>query len=121
MTPLRILNVCAEFVPLAKSGGLGDVTASLSRYLVGAGHDVVTVLPRYGIIPAPAADAAPLSGPHTVPYDELLALLPVRDGIPAIDDPKYISAEEAAAWMAGNEPVIAFEENGDAAPIHFRS
>jgi hypothetical protein len=51
---------------------------------------------------------------HTVPYNELLALLPVRDGIPAIDNPKYISAEEAAAWLAGNEPVIAFEENGDA-------
>ena len=51
---------------------------------------------------------------HTVPYDELLALLPRRDGIPAIDDPKFVSAEEAAAWVAGNEPVIAFEQNGDA-------
>ena len=40
--PLRILNVCAEFVPLAKSGGLGDVTAALARSLTGAGHDVVT-------------------------------------------------------------------------------
>jgi hypothetical protein len=51
---------------------------------------------------------------HTVPYGELLALLPVRDGIPALDDPKYISPEEAAAWLAGVEPVIAFEQNGDA-------
>lgn len=51
---------------------------------------------------------------HTVPYDELLALLPVRDGIPAIDDPKYISPEEAAEWLVDNEPVIVYENNGDA-------
>jgi len=69
MTPLRILNVCAEFVPLAKAGGLGDVTAALAHYLTGAGHDVVTVLPRYGIIPAPDAGAEPVSGPHPLTYD----------------------------------------------------
>jgi hypothetical protein len=51
---------------------------------------------------------------HTVPYGELLALLPVRDGIPAIDDPQFISPEEAGAWLADNEPVIAFEWHGDA-------
>lgn len=51
---------------------------------------------------------------HTVPYVELLPLLPVRDGIPAIDDPQFITAGEANEWLAGNEPVIAFEENGDA-------
>jgi hypothetical protein len=51
---------------------------------------------------------------HTVPYNELLALLPVRDGIPAIDDPQFISPEAASDWLAGNEPVIAFELDGDA-------
>lgn len=64
MKRLRVLNVCAEFVPLAKSGGLGDVTAGLVRYLAEAGHDVVTALPRYGVIPAPAPGAKPISGPH---------------------------------------------------------
>lgn len=51
---------------------------------------------------------------HTVPYSELLALLPVRDGIPAIDQPQFITAEEAVGWLTDNEPVIAFEHNGDA-------
>lgn len=51
---------------------------------------------------------------HTVPYSELLALLPKRDGIPAIDDPQLITTEEASAWLASNEPVIAFEWAGDA-------
>jgi len=66
---LRILNVCAEFVPLAKSGGLGDVTAGLARYLTGTGHDVVTLLPRYGIIAAPAKTESPVAGPVTLNYD----------------------------------------------------
>jgi hypothetical protein len=51
---------------------------------------------------------------HTVPYDELLALLPVRDGIPAIDNPQYVTPEEASSFLAENDPVIAFENNGDA-------
>ena len=60
---MRIFNVCAEFVPLAKAGGLGDVTAALSHYLSGVGHDVVTLLPRYGIIDAPDSTAIPVAGP----------------------------------------------------------
>jgi hypothetical protein len=51
---------------------------------------------------------------HTVPYDELLALLPVRDGIPAIDNPTFETLEEATEWLFENEPVIAVEYNGDA-------
>jgi starch synthase len=50
MRPLRILTVCAEFAPLAKVGGLGDVTAGLTRYLAGRGHDVRVVLPFYAVI-----------------------------------------------------------------------
>jgi len=63
------LNVCAEFVPVAKAGGLGDVTNGLARYLAGVGHDVVTVLPRYGIIAPPAATQAPVAGPIALEYD----------------------------------------------------
>lgn len=51
---------------------------------------------------------------HTIPYDELLAGGPPRDGIPSIDDPQFVTLEEAEAWLAGNEPVIALEIDGDA-------
>jgi len=64
---LRIFNVCAEFVPLAKAGGLGDVTGALSRYLTGVGHDVVTLLPRYGVIAAANASETPVAGPIDFP------------------------------------------------------
>jgi starch synthase len=47
---MRILTVCAEFAPLAKVGGLADVTAGLSTWLQRRGHDVVVVLPYYGVM-----------------------------------------------------------------------
>jgi starch synthase len=67
--PLRIFNVCAEFVPLAKAGGLGDVTSALSRYLSEVGHDVVTLLPRYGSIDPPDPADTPVAGPIDFQYD----------------------------------------------------
>lgn len=47
---MRILTICAEYAPLAKVGGLGDVTAGLSAWLAARGHEVVVVMPRYGAL-----------------------------------------------------------------------
>lgn len=44
---MRILSICAEFAPLAKVGGLADMTAGLAGWLRRRGHDVVVVLPHY--------------------------------------------------------------------------
>jgi hypothetical protein len=48
-------------------------------------------------------------------YDELeiVTLLP-RDGIPAIDDPKFLSADEADEEYAPDELVIGVNYEGDA-------
>ena len=51
---------------------------------------------------------------RTIQYDELLSGGPPRDGIPSIDDPKFVSPEAAAGWLADNEPVISLEINGEA-------
>ncbi|RME84239.1 MAG: DUF3179 domain-containing protein [Caldilineae bacterium] len=51
---------------------------------------------------------------HTIRYDEILSGGPPRDGIPSIDEPKFISQEEAATWLADAEPVVALEIDGDA-------
>ena len=50
---------------------------------------------------------------HTVPYDEILSGGPPRDGIPPIDDPKFITNEAASRWLGDQEPVIIFGINGD--------
>ena len=45
--PLKVLVAAAELAPFAKSGGVADVTASLTKELRRLGHDVRVVLPRY--------------------------------------------------------------------------
>ena len=37
---------------------------------------------------------------------------PPMDGIPSIDDPKFVSVEEADEWIEDNELVLAMEYNG---------
>ena len=49
---------------------------------------------------------------HTIPFDEITQVV-TRDGIPAIDDPVFITPEEAEAWLGEAEPVIALEINGE--------
>jgi starch synthase len=49
---MKILMVCAEFAPWAKTGGLADAVAGLSDALAAAGHDVRVLLPRYSHLPA---------------------------------------------------------------------
>ncbi len=50
---------------------------------------------------------------HSVPYDEILSGGPPKDGIPSIDDPKFVSINEADEWMDDVEPIIQVERNGE--------
>jgi len=80
------LSVClaaSEVAPLAKTGGLGDVTAALARHLHHAGHDLRLFLPLYGTLDPRALGAAvPVDflqdleirmGARRVPYRVLMA------------------------------------------------
>jgi hypothetical protein len=51
---------------------------------------------------------------HSIPYNEILSGGPPRDGIPPIDNPRFVTPEEAAAWLTDVEPVIALEVGGEA-------
>ncbi|MFQ5400427.1 MAG: DUF3179 domain-containing (seleno)protein [Anaerolineae bacterium] len=51
---------------------------------------------------------------HTIDYEEILSGGPPRDGIPSIDNPQFITPDEAAEWLVDNEPVIVVDLNGDA-------
>jgi Protein of unknown function (DUF3179) len=51
-------------------------------------------------------------GRHSVPLDEIISGGPPRDGIPSIDDPKFVPASEAA--LPDQEPVIGLVVDGDA-------
>jgi hypothetical protein len=51
---------------------------------------------------------------HSVPYSEILSGGPHKDGIPAIDAPRYVSVSEANDWIKPVEPVIAVQVGDDA-------
>jgi starch synthase len=53
---MRILFIASEAFPLAKVGGLADVTSSLAIALRDLGHEPCLILPKYGSIKAPIQD-----------------------------------------------------------------
>ena len=44
---------------------------------------------------------------------EIISGGPPPDGIPSIDDPQFVSVDEANEWLGTNEPVIYLEANGE--------
>lgn len=46
---------------------------------------------------------------HNVPFSEIISGGPPKDGIPAIDDPKFVKIEQAEKWLKPQEPVIVVE------------
>lgn len=48
---------------------------------------------------------------HSVPYSEIISTLVRKDGIPPIDDPKFMSVSEITG-IGAQEPVIGLEVNG---------
>ena len=95
--PLRICFVASEIAPLAKTGGLADVTGALIRHLEAAGHDVRAYMPRYATIDLAQFETAPIEsltnvplelGPHRYTYSVLAARLPgSRAAVHLIDCP----------------------------------
>ena len=78
--------MAAECAPFAKRGGLGDVAAALTRWLVGAGCDARTFLPLYGSIDRerhrlarhPEVQGVEVAqGPHRLAFDLWTAPLPL--------------------------------------------
>jgi hypothetical protein len=51
---------------------------------------------------------------RSIEIEELIDGGPGKDGIPSIDNPGFVSQEEAADWLRGREPVISLRINGEA-------
>lgn len=49
-----------------------------------------------------------------IALDELAPGGPPKDGIPSIDDPEFVSADQAESWIGPKEPVLAVEGDGEA-------
>ena len=58
--PLRVCFVTSEYTPLAKTGGLADVTTALARHLHANGHDIRVFLPGYASLAAQVRERWPV-------------------------------------------------------------
>lgn len=47
---------------------------------------------------------------HSIPLNEILSGGPPKDGIPPIDNPKFVSVAEASKWLNDDEPGVAFSK-----------
>jgi starch synthase len=83
--PVRICLVSAEVTPFAKTGGLGDAVAGLTRYLSRAGHDARLIVPLYSSIDSYkhgfevvdfARDVPVQCGPHALSFTLVSGQLP---------------------------------------------
>jgi hypothetical protein len=69
--------------------------------------------PREDVPSALDDPANPVFPPPLVDVDEIVSGGPPPDGIPAIDEPKFVAPDEVTT-LADQEPVVAFELDGDA-------
>jgi len=85
---MNVLFVASEVAPFAKTGGLADVAAALSRYLGRVGHDVRLVMPMYrrvragdwAFVPHPELQDVPLQlGERPFTFSISTAKLPQSD------------------------------------------
>jgi hypothetical protein len=47
---------------------------------------------------------------HSIPLDELIGGGPSKDGIPSIDNPKFVKSSESDKWLDDSEPGIALSK-----------
>ncbi|MEM1096433.1 MAG: DUF3179 domain-containing protein [Bacteroidota bacterium] len=51
---------------------------------------------------------------RTISFGELMSGGPPKDGIPAIDEPRFVSQRQARRWIAPQEPILVVVLNGEA-------
>ena len=82
-------------------------------------YTMVAAVVAAGTLAAPAAGQEGWEGwrtdfsRHTVPLDQIVAGGPPKDGIPSIDDPRFVPVEQADRWLESDEPVLVVEANGE--------
>ena len=90
---LKICLATSELTPLAKSGGLADVSAALSAYLHGAGHDIRVLMPFHSSIKRVGLQIEPVAGLQDLtismgPWDVVYSI--DRTTLPANGLPVYL-------------------------------
>ena len=125
------LSACGQVISLPPT----DVEVDVPQ-VPAAPTDTEVPTPTAEVSPTPSPSAIPTAPPtllpeesppsgaesqfstdfskHSVPYREILSGGPPKDGIPAIDEPQFVSVEAADAWLEPQEPVILVQIGDEA-------
>lgn len=106
---MLVLAACAPARPPTPAPVVAQTAAQAAP---ASSADVSKILPEEQV-PFSQSDWKTNFKKHTVPFGEILSGGPPKDGIPAVDQPKFVSPREASDWLKDNEPVILFRNNGD--------
>jgi thiol-disulfide isomerase/thioredoxin len=126
-----VLSACGPTLSLPPAGAEGDATqvpASPTATEVPTPEAEASATPSPSAIPTTPPTLLPEESPpvgaesqfstdfskHSVPYSEILSGGPPKDGIPAIDEPQFVSVEEADGWLEPQEPVVLAQVGDDA-------
>jgi hypothetical protein len=104
---MLVLTACASTNP-----GTPTISATANRLPTAAPADTPT-LPEEAV-PFSQAEWKTNFKKHTLPFSEIISGGVPKDGIPAIDQPKFVTTSDASAWLKDTEPVIVFEHNDSA-------
>ncbi len=121
----RWLIVVGLFLSACAPATVNKTTSTVASTAVASNpSSIPTRAPAPATTPTLLRDEPPPSGAtsqfktdfskHCVPYSEILSGGPPKDGIPAIDHPKFVSSSEADAWLKPVEPIIFFQIGDDA-------
>ncbi len=99
---LVVLSVLAFSCAPADTGDKG-----LAEHEVGERHGVGEMVEGREI------QVTPDGVKYLVEPEKIIGGGPPKDGIPSIDDPRFVSLEEADQWIQDNELVIAITHKGE--------
>src|SRR6202012_5904919 len=109
---MRICAIASEVAPFAKTGGLADVAAALTKYLQTRGHDVRLFMPLYAAIDRDRFALTPVPRPtdlniaiglHRYQYSVYTAVLPGSVAEISLIDCPPLYAREAIYSTAPDE------------------
>ena len=104
---MKILFVASEGLPFSKTGGLADVIEALPKSLVGLGHEVAVLLPRYRNTKAVAVVEQGL----TIAFGDSLRFPAIVDGGAVqgvryyfVEDPEYFDRDQLYGVAGADYP-----------------
>jgi hypothetical protein len=117
---LVVATACSATSTPTADGAGSDPTRSPSSASAAAGPEESAADVAGGTDTLPEAQPffwqqdAEADPPTSVDLDEIISGGPPPDGIPPIDEPKYVSIDEADEWIGDTEPVIVVERGDQA-------